>query len=260
MGRQTTMDPELPKGQQYRQIFPDRGLTVTCVPGSRKSSLGEIKREAEVARREEELKEKVERAKWRSVEQGCNYDQYRQLCLGADLKGLPAGAITEIAKEEIAPINRRTRRRGKAAASTAPPKPAELPKEAPADRDEFERHWRNVSTAEPVQQFEYLSRITPALALKLFKKGIEEHLGCILLALQRGWSPDKEEGCDAVAAWLVVLPTTFRFELAVGFLGEGEKAAARELFERVLAVQQSGDIDATAALDSVIAAKEHFQL
>merc|ERR1711977_361204 len=181
MGRETEkMDPDLPKGQQYRSIFPDRGLEQNCVPESRKSSLSEIKREAEVARAEEELKEKVEKAKWRSVEQGCNYDQYRQLCLGADLKGLPVGAIENVHKNKAEPINRRTRRRGNKA-ETAAPKTAALPTEAPADRDDLERHWRTVSSAEPMQRCEYLSRFPGELIIKLFKKGVEEHLGPILV-------------------------------------------------------------------------------
>ena len=38
---------DLPKKQQYAAIFPDRGLSVRCVPESRSSSLKEIKKEAE---------------------------------------------------------------------------------------------------------------------------------------------------------------------------------------------------------------------
>merc|ERR1712227_526007 len=99
------MDPDLPRGEQYRSIFPDRGLKTSCVPRSRVSSLKNIKTEAEEARREEDLKAKVEAAKWRSVEQGCNYDQYRQLLLGADLKGLPSGVVMNVLREESKPIN-----------------------------------------------------------------------------------------------------------------------------------------------------------
>merc|ERR1712178_483104 len=110
----------------------DRGLTVTCVPNDRSSSLKEIKTEAAAARAEEELKAKVEAAKWRSVEQGCNYDQYRQMCLGAELKGMPAGAVMNVAKEESNPINRRTRRRTKKTGQTVEiEQPA--PTEPPAD-------------------------------------------------------------------------------------------------------------------------------
>merc|ERR1719446_1741054 len=128
------MDPDLPKGQQYRSIFPDRGLVNNCVPTDRSSSLKEIKAEAAEARQEEELKAKVEAAKWRSVEMGCNYDQYRQMCLGADLKGLPSGVVMNVMKEEAQPINRRTRRRGRATDVVSKPQRLPLPTAAPSDR------------------------------------------------------------------------------------------------------------------------------
>ena len=44
----TSLFLDLPKGKQYAAIFPDRGLSVRCVPESRTSSLKEIKKEAEV--------------------------------------------------------------------------------------------------------------------------------------------------------------------------------------------------------------------
>merc|ERR1711988_1367385 len=250
-----SMDPELPKGQQYRQIFPDRGLSINCVPESRKSSLKDIKKEAETARREEELKEKVEAAKWRSVEQGCNYDQYRQLCLGADLKGLPPGAIENVRKEEVAPINRRTRRRGKANNAVALPERQPLPTEPPADSDEFERHWRNVSVAEPAERLQYLARFAAPLIVKLFKKGVEEYLGSILLTLE-AWDGELANGA-AVATWLVALPQTYRFDLAAGFLSEAENAAARQLFDRVLALEGE---DCTWSPEDIEVAKGQFKL
>merc|ERR1711904_130984 len=189
MGRVATMDPDLPKGQQYRSIFPDRGLEQNCVPKSRMSCLKTIKQAAEVARAEEELKAKVERAKWRSVEQGCDYDQYRQLCLGADLKGLPVGAIENAGKEEVAPINRRTRRRGnKGANAPAEPKRQPAPTEPPKDRDEFERNWRAMNQ-DVTACYNYLSIIPASLVVKLFKKGVEEHLGRLLITLHEAWAP-----------------------------------------------------------------------
>jgi len=230
------MDPDLPRGEQYRSIFPDRGLKTSCVPQSRVSSLKEIKTEAEEARREEDLKAKVEAAKWRSVEQGCDYDQYRQLLLGADLKGLPVGAIESVSKEEVAPINRRTRRRGKGSEAPAVPKPQPAPTAPPADRDEFERQWRNVCK-DSVARYNYITIIPATSICKLFKKGVEEHLGVVLTSLRDGWQDEAAIG--AVVGWLMTMPKAFRFDLAVGFLSEAEKDAARELFERLLATEEA---------------------
>lgn len=61
------------------------------------------------------------------------------------------------------------------------------------------------------------------------------------------------------------MPKTFRFELSVGFLGEAEQGAARELFDRVLAVRQSLGVDGERVLsedtvESVLAAQVQFQL
>jgi len=232
----SAMDPELPKGQQMRQIFPDRGLSINCVPESRSSSLKEIKKEAELARGEEELKAKVEAAKWRSVEQGCNYDQYRQLCLGADLKGLPAGIIQNVRKEESQPINRRTRRRGTKGSANSTMKQLPLPTHPPADRDEFERHWRSVSNAECTTILKYLARFSPTLILKVFRTGVEEYLGSFVHSLHEGWDDDTAQA-SAIAGWLLTLPQTPRFDIAVSFLGDSEKAAVRALFERVLALE-----------------------
>ena len=77
----------------------------------------------------------------------------------------------------------------------------------------------------------YLARFPPALIINIFKKGVEEYLGCVLLAINAGWQGGIED-LDAVAGWLVTLPQTFRFELAVGFLSDSEKNAATSLFER----------------------------
>merc|ERR1711977_527331 len=244
-GRPKKMDPDLPKGQQYRSIFPDRGLEQNCVPKSRVSCLKTIKQEAEVARAEEELKAKVEKAKWRSVEQGCDYDQYRQLCLGADLKCLPVGAIESVTKQELAPINRRTRRRGAKGATPAEPVKQELPTEPPKTRDEFEREWRRLGQ-DMMARYHYLCLIPMGMVSKLFKKGVEEHLGIILMTLQQGWGAaveDNKRGSGSVARWLLALPQAFRFDLAVGFLGESEKAAGKALFDRLLAIEEEELVD-----------------
>jgi len=224
------MDPDLPKGSQYRQIFPNRGVN-NCVPNDRTSSLKEIKAEAAEARKEEDLKAKVEAAKWRSVEQGCNYDQYRQMCLGADLKGLPSGVVMNVLREESKPINRRTRRRGNKETGNAEMQQQPAPTEPPSDRDEFERQWRG-ACKDCERRYAYMKLIPIELICKLFKKGVEEHLGLLLLSLRDGWDGNDED-CAFILRWLLTLPETFRFDLAVGFLSDSEKAATSELLARL---------------------------
>jgi len=229
------MDPDLPKGQQYRQIFPDRGFAKDVVPTERRSCLKEIRQEAEAARHEEGLKDKVEAAKWRSVEQNCDYDQYRQLCLGAELKGMPPGVIENVAKEKADPINRRTRRRGVHKATTAEVRSSSMPPTAPSTRDEFERDWRS-ACPDIASKYAYLMLISRGQACisSLFEKGgVEEHLGDIMVSLDSGWVRDgaPEGTAAAVSHWMVALPKAFRFELAAGFLAESEKVAVHRLFE-----------------------------
>lgn len=76
----------------------------------------------------------------------------------------------------------------------------------------------------------------------------------------QGWQ-DEPADLDAVAGWLVTLPKTFRFDLAVGFLTEAEKVAARGLFERVLALEdKENKVGATWTAEDLTAARELFLL
>ena len=106
----------------------------------------------------------------------------------------------------------------------------------------------------------YLARFPPPLIVKLFQKGVEEHLGCVLTSMEQGWQ-DNEDELDAVAGWLVTLPKTFRFELAVGFLTDAERNAAKALFERALALEdKENKVGATWTAQELTAARDTFML
>jgi len=89
---------------------------------------------------------------------------------------------------------------------------------------------------------------------------VEEYLGCALTSISNGWGGGVED-LDVVAGWLVTLPQTFRFDLAVGFLSETEKAAATSLFDKVLTLGEKDSSDGSIwCIDSLLAAKEKYLL
>lgn len=65
------MDPDLPKGQQYRSMCPERPLAnyQKEVGNAKEFKLSQIRAEAAVARKEEALRDSVEKAKWTAVNQ-----------------------------------------------------------------------------------------------------------------------------------------------------------------------------------------------
>merc|ERR1712070_1445 len=249
------MDPDLPKGQQYRAIFPDRGLKEDVIPQCRASCLKDIRNEAAIARHEQEVKDKVEKAKWTSVGQNCDYDQYRQLLLGAELNGMAPGQIESIGKEELKPINRRTRRRGARGGGTAAEAVQRAaPTTAPKDRDEFEREWRS-ACRDPASKYAYMMLIPPATCCALFKEGVEEHLGSMLAALDSGWGIEGDAAAGAaVAEWMMALPEAYRFDLAAGFLSESEKAAGARIFDALM----SGEAGEGVNRDAIVEVRAKF--
>ena len=65
------MDPDLPKGQQYRSMCPERPLANYAQEASnpKEFKLAQIRAEAAVARHEEATRDHVEKAKWTAVGQ-----------------------------------------------------------------------------------------------------------------------------------------------------------------------------------------------
>ena len=65
------MDPDLPKGQQYRSMCPERPLANYAQEASnpKEFKLSQIRAEAAVARHEEATRDHVEKAKWTAVGQ-----------------------------------------------------------------------------------------------------------------------------------------------------------------------------------------------
>jgi len=60
-------------------------------------------------------------------------------------------------------------------------------------------------------------------------------LGEMVVALDECWT--NEEEVDTVLGVMTALPNTFRFELAVNFLGSKEKTAALNVLDRLLLVE-----------------------
>ena len=65
------MDPDLPKGSQYRSMCPERPLANYNQENNnpKEFKLAQIRAEAAVARKEEALRDSVEKAKWTAVHQ-----------------------------------------------------------------------------------------------------------------------------------------------------------------------------------------------
>jgi len=73
-------------------------------------------------------------------------------------------------------------------------------------------------------------------------------LGTILTAMHSCWtSIEHTEDAQFVKATMKVLPTAFRFELAVSFLGGGEKQAVTVLLEML----QQSDVASTDELSEL---------
>jgi len=65
------MDPDLPKGQQYKSVCPTRPLANYDKEASnpKEFKLSQIRAEAAVARHEEATRDNIEKAKWTGVGQ-----------------------------------------------------------------------------------------------------------------------------------------------------------------------------------------------
>eukprot|EP00658_Telonema_sp_P-2_P002901 TRINITY_DN1106_c0_g1_i3.p1 TRINITY_DN1106_c0_g1~~TRINITY_DN1106_c0_g1_i3.p1 ORF type:complete len:247 (-),score=54.97 TRINITY_DN1106_c0_g1_i3:529-1269(-) len=246
------MDPDLPKGSQYRSMCPERPLANYNQENNnpKEFKLAQIRAEAAVARKEEALRDSVEKAKWTAVHQHVDYDQYRQLCLGATLKPVAPGAIEGIMNNKSEAKTRRSRRRGQRGdvrhIQETPPEPTEPPQ----DRDEFDRQWRAAS-GDPGRRFRYLRMIPRESFARIMQVEIGfDLLGEIIASLHECWS--EETDAPVVLGILTALPQAFRFDLAVTFLGAGEKSEARSLIERLCAAGALGD-EELAGLEA------HFQ-
>jgi len=76
--KRSRMDPDLPKGKQYRSICPERPLANYAEETSnpKEFKLAQIRAEAAVARHEEATRDSVEKAKWTAVGQVHNIHAY----------------------------------------------------------------------------------------------------------------------------------------------------------------------------------------
>lgn len=230
------MDPDLPKGQQYRSMCPERPLAnyQKEVSNAKEFKLSQIRAEAAVARKEEALRDSVEKAKWTAVNQHVDYDQYRQLCLGANLKPVEPGAIENIMDNKAGGKTRRSRRRGNKGEAPTIKEALPEPTEAPDGRDEFDRQWR-AACKDNGSKFRYLCLIPPQVFAKILQVEIGfDLLGEILLALDECWV---DQEAEVVYRILRCLPEAFRFDLAVSFLGGVEKQAAQRLTARLMEVE-----------------------
>merc|ERR1711959_418905 len=166
------MDPDLPKGKQYRAVCPERPLANYQKEESnaKEFKLAQIRAEAAVAREEEHLRAQIEKAKWTAVNQKVEYDQYRQLCLGANLKGMEPGQIENILQNKDQAKTRRSRRRGQRGHAAQMQEEIAEPSNPPEDRDEFDKQWRS-ACKDLGSKFRYLCIIPPEHFQKLCEVG-----------------------------------------------------------------------------------------
>eukprot|EP00656_Telonema_subtile_P015682 TRINITY_DN1824_c0_g1_i2.p1 TRINITY_DN1824_c0_g1~~TRINITY_DN1824_c0_g1_i2.p1 ORF type:complete len:207 (-),score=50.66 TRINITY_DN1824_c0_g1_i2:439-1059(-) len=190
-------------------------------------------------RKEEGLRDQIEKAKWTAVNQHVDYDQYRQLCLGANLKPVAPGSIESIMDNKMKNNTRRNRRRGNKTDSREIKEAVPEPTSAPADRDEFDRQWR-AACKDAGSRFRYLCLIPSSLFSKLLQVEIGfDLLGEIVAAVDECWINDEE--IEVVFEIMKALPSAFRFELAINFLGSDEKGAIERVFERLSKVESIAD-------------------
>lgn len=253
------MDPDLPKGKQYRAVCPERPLANYQKEESnaKEFKLAQIRAEAAVAREEEHLRAQIEKAKWTAVNQKVDYDQYRQLCLGANLKGMEPGQIENILQNKEDTKTRRSRRRGHRGQVAQIHEEMSEPTQPPNDRDEFDKQWRS-ACKDAGSKFRYLSIIPAESFERLCQVEVGfELLGEIIIALNHGWCELANEQLQEAAASTVfgilnALPTAFRFDLAVSFLSDKEKQAIQHVLEGLLKVEHIPS-------DEVAKLQDHFK-
>jgi len=127
---------------------------------------------------------------------------------------------------------RRARRRGPASVSRQIHEPVPEPVAPPKDRDDFDRAWRTCK--ESGSRYRYLQLISAEQFHELLQVEIGfDLLGDILTAMHSCWTDEQPEDSQFVLRVLKTLPTAFRFELAVSFLGAGENQAVTALLEKL---------------------------